>query len=95
MKVSIQRVIVVALLLASIGTHGVNPRRCAATATHGAATRARSAHACSAYYYLWWSKLHWHDRLAQLPVREHRCRCQQRLGISGSSGIQRGSPGTS
>ena len=64
MKFRFKHVIAVALLLCTMGAQQVTVASSTAVASGtSTATRAPITANMFAYYYLWWSKLHWHDRL--------------------------------
>jgi hypothetical protein len=102
MKVSFRRFIVCALLLLGIGAHLWTPigttvgTPAHATTRHHtrAATRSTITANMFAYYYLWWSKLHWHDKLGSsfpyasdplpLPATLDSSGCNPRSKYSGN-----------
>ena len=89
MKVSIRRVVVIALLLASIGAQQSTP---AAATTHHTRTATRGAirHDMFAYYYLWWSKLHWHDKLgSNFPYKSNPLPLPATLGSTGCNTVSK------
>ena len=89
MKVSIQRVVVIALLLASIGAQQSTPAAAGDRHTR-TATRAPITHNMFAYYYLWWSKLHWHDRLgSNFPYASAPLPLPATLGTSGCDTVSK------
>jgi hypothetical protein len=88
-KVSIQRVVVIALLLASIGAQQSTPAAAGDRHTR-TATRAPITQNMFAYYYLWWSKLHWHDRLgSNFPYASAPLPLPASLGVSGCDTVSK------
>ena len=89
MKSTIKRVIVVALLLSSIGAQLSTPAA-ASTRQARTATRAPITAKMYAYYYLWWSKLHWHDKLgSNFPYASDPLPLPATLGTSGCDPVSK------
>jgi hypothetical protein len=55
--------VLMALAIALLGGTAVSPASSAAAAGTTATSRTNAAHRMFAYYYLWWSTRHWHDKL--------------------------------
>jgi hypothetical protein len=93
MKSTIGRAIVVALLLTVLGAHLLTaPAASAGTSGwhQGSATRAPVTAKMFAYYYLWWSKLHWHDKLgSNFPYARRPLPLPATLGTSGCAPVSK------